>query len=75
MNQTMDQSVSPAIASLTRQTITFLPDEFEVTASAESASDSAKISLTINSVNDAGARGFSVESDDSEYPIQIEMIL
>jgi len=49
----------------------FGSDEFEVTASAESASDSAKISLTINSVNDLPVLEVSlVESDDSEYPIQ-----
>ncbi len=49
----------------------FGSDEFEVTASAESASNSAKISLTINSVNDLPVLEVSlVESDDSEYPIQ-----
>ena len=49
----------------------FGSDEFEVTASAESASDSAKISLTINSVNDVPVLEVSlIESDDSEYPIQ-----
>jgi len=48
----------------------FGSDEFEVTASAESASDSAKISLTINSVNDVPVLEVSlVESDDSEYPL------
>ena len=48
----------------------FGSDEFEVTASAESASDSAKISLTINSVNDVPVLEVSLaESDDSEYPL------
>ena len=46
-------------------------DEFEVTASAEGVSDSAKISLTINSINDVPVLEVSlVETDDSEYPLQ-----
>jgi len=49
----------------------FGSDEFEVTASAESASDSAKISLTINSVNDVPVLEVSlVETDGSDYPIK-----
>ena len=49
----------------------FGSDEFEVTASAESASDSAKISLTINSVNDVPVLEVSlVETDGSDYPLQ-----
>ena len=45
-------------------------DEFEVTASAEGVSDSAKISLTINSINDVPVIEASlINSDDTEYPL------
>ena len=48
----------------------FGSDEFEVTASAESVSDSAKISLTINSVNDVPVVEVSLlEPDGSEYSL------
>lgn len=44
-------------------------DEFEVTASAEGVSASAKVSLTINSVNDSPVLEASlIDPSDSEYP-------
>ena len=47
-------------------------DEFEVTASAEGVSASAKVSLTINSINDVPVLEASlVETDDSEYPLSL----
>ena len=62
--------------SFSRTNFTYTPDanyygndEFEVTASAEGVSASAKISLTINSINDVPVIEVSlVDSDDSEYP-------
>ena len=46
-------------------------DEFEVTASAEGVSDSAKISLTINSINDVPVLEVSLlETDGSDYPLK-----
>ncbi len=47
-------------------------DEFEVTASAEGVSASAKVSLTINSINDVPVIEASlINSDDSEYPLSL----
>jgi hypothetical protein len=46
-------------------------DEFEVTASAEGVSASAKVSLTINSINDVPTISLSFsETDGSDYPLK-----
>ena len=48
----------------------FGDDEFEVTASAEGVSDSGKVSLTINSINDAPVVNIDLgQTDGSDFPL------